>query len=140
MLRLIAVAVLCFFSVSAANAEIVTARINIASQTMNVYVDEMLAHTWSVSTARRGYKTPSGSYMPYWLDKNHHSRLYNNAPMPYSVFFLNGYAVHGTTDVKALGRPASHGCVRLLTANARTLYELVERVGKKNATIIIDHH
>lgn len=121
-----------------ASAENVVARVNIASQTMTVSVDGTLLHTWSVSTARKGYTTPLGSYTPYWLSKNHRSKAYNNAPMPYAVFFLRGYAFHGTTDVKALGRRASHGCVRLLVANARVLYELVELYGKKNVSIIIE--
>jgi len=141
MLQKLVVAVVglaCFVIASTALAETVVAKVSIATQTMSVYTNGALAHTWSVSTGKRGYKTPSGSYTPYWLDKNHRSRAYNNAPMPYSVFFLNGYAVHGTTAVKNLGKPASHGCVRLLTANARTLYELVERHGKKNVRIVIE--
>lgn len=123
---------------SAASAGNVVARVNIASQTMSVSVDGTLVHTWPVSTGRGSYKTPTGDYAPYWLSKNHRSKAYNNAPMPYAVFFLRGYAVHGTTNVKALGRPASHGCVRLLTANARILYELVERHGKKSTRIVIE--
>lgn len=116
----------------------VVAKVNLATQTMNVYVDDTLLHSWPVSTARRGYKTPPGSYAPYLLDRNHHSHLYNNAPMPYSVFFRGNYAVHGTTDHKHLGQRASHGCVRLLIENARVLYTLVEQYGKQNTTIIIE--
>ncbi len=123
---------------STASAEVVTAKVSIATQTMSVYVDETLVHTWSVSTGRGRYVTPRGAYTPYWLSKNHRSKAYNNAPMPFSVFFLRGYAVHGTTAVKDLGRPASHGCVRLLTDNARILYGLVEQHGKKNVSIIIE--
>lgn len=119
-------------------AEIVIARVNLATQTMNVYVGDTLMHSWSVSTARRGYKTPPGSYAPYLLDKNHRSKIYDNAPMPYSVFFLGNYAVHGTTDHKHLGQRASHGCVRLLTENARILYTLVQQYGKQNTKIIIE--
>ena len=37
---------------------------------------------------------------PTVLKKMHYSSIYNNAPMPYSVFFLGGYAVHGTNHVK----------------------------------------
>ena len=116
----------------------VVAKVSLATQTMNVYVDDTLLHSWSVSTARRGYKTPPGSYAPYLLDRNHHSRLYNNAPMPYSVFFRGNYAVHGTTDHKHLGQPASHGCVRLLIENARILYTLVQQHGKENTRIVIE--
>ncbi len=116
----------------------VTVKVSLATQTMNVYEGDTLLHQWPVSTARRGYRTPPGSYTPYWLDKNHRSRAYRNAPMPFSIFFRGGYAIHGTTEVKALGRPASHGCVRLLTENARTLYTLVERYGKQNTRVVIE--
>ena len=47
--------------------------------------------------------------------------------MPYSIFFLRGYAIHGSYETKYLGRPASHGCVRLHPANAAALYSLVQQ-------------
>jgi lipoprotein-anchoring transpeptidase ErfK/SrfK len=55
----------------------------------------------------------------------HYSRKYDNAPMPHSIFFKGGYAIHGTNHVGMLGRPASHGCVRLSPANASILYAIV---------------
>ncbi len=116
----------------------VVARVSLATQTMTVYVDDTLMYSWPVSTARRGYETPPGRYVPYWLDRNHHSHLYNNAPMPYSVFFLGNYAVHGTKETRYLGRRASHGCVRLLIENAHIFYTLVEQYGEQNTKIIIE--
>jgi hypothetical protein len=47
--------------------------------------------------------------------------------MPHSIFFHNGYAIHGTTEIKRLGRIASHGCVRLHPENAEKLYSLVAK-------------
>lgn len=136
LLRL-AFAGLLFLGASGASAQEVVARISISEQTMMVFVDNALSHVWPVSTARKGYKTPHGSYAPYWLDKNHRSRIYKNAPMPFSIFFKGNYAVHGTTEVARLGRPASHGCVRLLTQNAEILYRLVETYGKENSRIVV---
>ena len=104
---------------------------------MKVYEDGILRHTWPVSTAREGYVTPAGSYRPYLLDKDHHSRKYDDAPMPYSVFYSGGFAIHGTTSTRALGRRASHGCVRLDTANARTFYALVAAHGLSATHIVI---
>lgn len=135
VLWMISVGLLCFALET--GAQTVTANISLATQTMRVYVGEIFTHEWPVSTARRGYKTPPGSYTPYWLDKNHRSRIYNNAPMPFSIFFKGNYAVHGTTEVARLGRPASHGCVRLRTENAETLYRLVEKYGKENSRIVV---
>ncbi len=74
----------------------VEAQIDIKSQRMVVKVDGEVAHVWKVSTARRGYVTPKGSYSPKRLHKKYYSRKYDNAPMPYSIFFKGGYAVHGT--------------------------------------------
>ena len=128
---------LFYFAIGNVSAQTVIARISLEDQEMMVYVDNALEHVWKVSTARRGYKTPPGNYTPYLLDKNHHSRIYDNAPMPYSIFFKGGYAGHGTKESRNLGRRASHGCVRLLTENARTLYELVQRYGKKETAIVI---
>jgi len=117
----------------------VVAQVDISSQTMRVYVNGSHRYTWRVSTGRRGYRTPTGSYSPKRLARMHYSSKYNNSPMPYSIFFRGGYAVHGTSHVSKLGRPASHGCIRLHTANARTLFNLVRRHGSRSARIKIRH-
>lgn len=94
-------------------------------------------YVWKVSTARSGYKTPVGMYQPYLLKTMHYSSKYDNAPMPNSIFFHGGYAIHATYDVKHLGRPASHGCVRLSPQNAKWLFRLVSEYGKENTFIEI---
>ena len=66
-----------------------------------------------------------------------YSRKYDNSPMPHSIFFHGGYAIHGTDAVKSLGRPASHGCVRLHPRNARRLYNLVKAHGAGNTRIVV---
>lgn len=91
---------------------------------------------WDVSTARKGYVTPNGTYRPYSLQPMHYSKKYHNSPMPHSIFFTGDYAIHGTYDVGALGHRASHGCVRLSPNNAATLYEIVKR-DRDNTTIHI---
>lgn len=125
-------------SAQAEQADTVVARISIASQTMQIYLNGALVHEWSVSTARRGYRTPLGTFAPYWLSKSHRSRIYRNAPMPYAVFFKGGYAIHGTREVRAIGRPASHGCVRLPTEHARVFFELVKHHGERDVRIVIE--
>ena len=74
------------------------------------------------------------------MAKGWHSRKYHMAPMPYSVFFSGGIATHGTTAVSRLRQPASHGYIRLPTANARTLYNLVRRHGMKRTGIVVTGH
>lgn len=120
-----------------ASAAALIAKIDKSAQRMNVYVQGRRAYSWPVSTGRRGYRTPLGSYKPTRLHRMWYSRKYNNSPMPYSIFFLGGYAVHGTNYIRSLGRPASHGCIRLHPANAARLYSLVHRYGMGNTRIVI---
>ena len=115
----------------------IAVRIQLSQQTMSVTVDGADFATWPVSTARRGYRTPVGRFRPYSLQPVHYSSLYDDAPMPYSIFFHGGYAIHGTTEIRNLGRPVSHGCVRLSPDNARSLFELVQSQGRQNTTIEI---
>jgi len=133
---LVAAATACSTLITEARAEIVV-RIELSRQTMTVDVDGVQYATWAVSTARPGYRTPVGNYKPYVLDRMHYSKLYDWTPMPYSIFFLRGYAIHGTTEVRNLGRAVSHGCVRLRPDNARVLFDLVARQGLQNTSISI---
>ncbi|MBF0256253.1 MAG: L,D-transpeptidase [Gammaproteobacteria bacterium] len=115
----------------------IKAVIDLSDQEMKVYVDGDLEYTWKVSSGRGGYLTPNGTFKPQWLSRMHYSRKYDDAPMPYSVFFHGGYAVHGTTSISRLGRPASHGCVRLHPDNAKTFFNLIKQNGKAKSTIQI---
>jgi lipoprotein-anchoring transpeptidase ErfK/SrfK len=116
-----------------------TATIDISSQRMTVIVDGSRYASWPVSTGRRGYGTPTGSYRPQLLKRMHYSSKYENSPMPHSIFFRGGYAIHGTGYIKSLGRPASHGCVRLHPRNAAKLYRLVQSQGYGATRIQIRH-
>jgi lipoprotein-anchoring transpeptidase ErfK/SrfK len=115
----------------------VEARIDLSDQQMQVYVNGFYYASWKVSTARRGYRTPTGTYKPKWLARMHYSKKYDNSPMPHSIFFYGGYAIHGTNYIKRLGTPASHGCVRLHPSNAAKLFALVREYGMKHTTITI---
>ena len=120
-----------------ASAATVVAKIDLSSQRMTVSVNGHTQHVWPVSTARRGYRTPVGTFRPVRLERTWYSTIYDNAPMPYSIFFLGGYAIHGTNATSRLGSPASHGCVRLATRNAATLFSLVRKYGPRNARIVV---
>lgn len=113
------------------------ARINLSSQTMTVLAGDKTIHSWKVSTGARGYATPPGTFKPGWMSKMWYSRQYDNAPMPHSVFFNGGIAVHATTSTGLLGRPASHGCVRLSPANAARFYQLVSKHGMGMTRIVV---
>lgn len=113
------------------------ARIDLTKQRMTVSSEGRRLHTWRISSGRRGYETPNGSFQPTWMARRWYSRQYRRAPMPYSVFFNRGIATHGTSAVKRLGRAASHGCIRLRTSNARAFYKLVQQHGKDRTQIIV---
>ena len=121
----------------AATAPTLAATIDLTSQRMTVRAGGKTLHSWKISSGRRGYETPPGRFRPKWMAADWYSRKYDMAPMPYSVFFNGGIATHGTTAVSRLGRPASHGCIRLKTANARTFYRLVRRHGMKRTRITV---
>ncbi|PYB75184.1 MULTISPECIES: L,D-transpeptidase [Rhizobium] len=120
-----------------AEARSLVAKVSISAQTMTVSENGIVLYRWKVSTGRSGYSTPTGSWRAKWASLHHRSRKYDNAPMPYAVFFNGGYAVHATYDVKHLGRPASHGCVRLHPDNAAQFYTLARRNGLGNTRILI---
>lgn len=126
-----------FMIVTGARAEVV---ITIQKSTQTMYVETPTdTYEWPISTGRKGYNTPSGEFRPYLLKRLHYSKKYDNAPMPWSIFFHEGYAIHATGEVERLGTPASHGCVRLELRNARWLYRLIDENGKENTYIrVID--
>jgi lipoprotein-anchoring transpeptidase ErfK/SrfK len=115
----------------------VQVNIDISSQAMSVRVNGWPYGYWRVSTARDGYYTPRGNFGVQRTAKTYYSKKYDNAPMPNSVFFYGGYAIHGTGHINALGRPASHGCVRLHPSNAATLYSLVQQYGPRRTRITL---
>ena len=120
-----------------ASAAGLVARVDVGSQTMTVEKHGRVIYKWKVSTARNGYVTPRGTWRPTRMHKMWYSRKYDNSPMPYSVFYHGGYAIHGTNAVRNLGRPASHGCVRLATPNAQKFYTLVRQMGPGNTRIVV---
>src|SRR3954451_19482863 len=113
-----------------ASASTILVTISKSSQRMTVEVDGETLYTWPVSTGAKGYSTPSGTYKPFRMEKDHFSAEWDDAPMPNSIFFTPmGHAIHGSFHTNSLGKPASHGCVRLAPPNAAKLYALVEKAG-----------
>ena len=107
-------------------------------QKMTVVLDGVTKYEWPVSTGKAGYSTPSGSYTATSMNEIWYSKEWDNAPMPHSVFFRkDGYAIHGSLEVRNLGRPASHGCVRISPENAATFFALVKKVGLKNTEVVL---
>ncbi|MGE3246991.1 MAG: L,D-transpeptidase [Beijerinckiaceae bacterium] len=137
LLSAVAVAAGMLMGLASAEAR-VRVSVNLTSQTMHVSSSSG-NYSWKISSGRMGYGTPNGTYRPQSLRRMHYSRKYNMSPMPYSIFFRGGYAIHGTGAVGRLGSPASHGCIRLHTANAAKLFAMVKREGA-TITITGSHH
>ena len=109
-----------------------------ATQKMTVLVNGEEKYDWPVSTGKRGYSTPSGMYTATSMNEIWYSKEWDNAPMPHAIFFMkDGHAIHGSYDVKHLGKPASHGCVRLAPKNATILYDLVKKTGLEHTQVVL---
>ena len=109
-----------------------------SAQRMIVSQDGARLYVWPVSTGQRGYDTPGGAYTPFRMEKDHFSREWDDAPMPHSIFFTKqGHAIHGTEHTRNIGRPASHGCVRLEPDNARVLFGMVKQEGMANVRVVL---
>src|ERR1019366_1292510 len=109
-----------------------------STQRMTVTVNGEQLYAWPVTTGGRGYDTPSGSFKPFRMEIDHYSEEWDNAPMPYSIFFTKtGNAIHGTYEQRNLGRAVSHGCVRLSVKNAATLWALVKREKMANTHVVL---
>ena len=123
-----------------ADAAIVV-NIDKSTQQMSVSVDGAARYVWPVSTGRPGYDTPNGTFKANRMDADHLSQEWDNAPMPHTIFFdVRGHAIHGFSDVKHLGLPVSHGCVRLSPVHAATLFNLVKTEGMNQTTIVVSGH
>jgi hypothetical protein len=131
----VALALCAFAAAQPARAEL-SIDIDKTHQRMTVALDREPLFVWPVSTGAAGYDTPSGTFTPFRMEKDHFSREWDDAPMPHSVFFtMNGHAIHGSYQLKAMGTPASHGCVRLEPKNAKILFDLVRQQGMKNTRV-----
>jgi hypothetical protein len=136
--RLIVLLAACAaLAATSARAEVLIT-VDKAAQLMTVTVDGAQRYAWPVSTGIADYDTPAGDFQPFRMERDHFSREWDDAPMPFSIFFTQeGHAIHGTNHLKNLGRPASHGCVRLSKDNAGVLFALVKEQGVKNTHVTL---
>jgi hypothetical protein len=110
---------------------------DLAAQRLTVIENGKVKHVWPISSGRAGYVTQTGTFRPQWASKRWYSRQYEYAPMPHAIFFHRGTAFHGTGAVGLLGRPASHGCVRLVPGNAALLFKLVHKHGYAQTKVAV---
>ena len=103
----------------------VVAIVSLDEQRIYVYRNGVAIGYATISSGRRGYETPTGIYTVLEKDRDHHSNLYDDAPMPFMERLTwSGVALHGGA---LPGYPASHGCVRLPQAFAERLFSITQR-------------
>lgn len=140
MIKVISILVALFtiLIVTAVQAKVLI-KIDLDSQRLSATKASGRSVVWKISSGRSGYETPAGHFSVMRMERDHHSDEYDQAPMPYAMFFSpRGLAIHGTFE-KGLGRPASHGCVRLAVPHAQQLFNWVEEEGGAQVDITGSH-
>lgn len=98
--------------------------ISLENQLAFLYRGNTLVAAASVSTGKEGKNSPAGVFQVMTKKRMHHSRKYDNAPMPFAQFITDyGVALHAGHNP---GHPASHGCIRLPSAFAKKLFSVTD--------------
>jgi hypothetical protein len=117
------------------------------AQRLYLYIDGVLTYTWKTSTGKSGYDTPDmdthpdGRIYDKYTSTKYPDGDYNGlGNMPYAVFIRGGYAIHGTTrgNWSKLGRPASHGCIRVHPDNGHIFNILVRQNGIRQVWVTVN--
>lgn len=102
----------------------VTVVVSISEQMAYAYRSGELVGAASVSTAKDGKITPTGIFPVLEKKRMHHSRTYDNAPMPFMQRLDSyGIAMHAGHNP---GYAASHGCIRLPAGFAQKLFTITD--------------
>ena len=99
--------------------------VSLPEQRAHVYRNGTRIGVSTISSGKPGHETPTGVFPILQKREEHYSNLYNNAPMPYMQRLTwDGIALHAG---RIPGKPASHGCIRLPMAFAKSLFAATER-------------
>jgi hypothetical protein len=117
-----------------------------SSQTLRLYVNGRFTDQYPTSTGRASLPTPN-------FDKHFDGRIFQGyssskfpggdynglGNMPYAMFISGGVAIHGVPqgEWSMLGRPASHGCIRIHPDHARVLNGMLRSVGVANSWVYV---
>ena len=98
--------------------------VSLSDQLAYLYRGNTLAAVTTISSGTEKNPTPTGIFRVLQKKPMHHSRKYDNAPMPFTQFIDQyGIALHAG---HIPGRPASHGCVRLPKQFAAKLFSVTD--------------
>ena len=98
--------------------------VSLNDQSLRAYNGTELVAYSNISSGKPGHETPTGTFTVSQKDVDHHSNLYENAPMPFYMRLTDGGV--GLHAGFIPGYPASHGCVRLPMGMARELFQHVQ--------------
>src|SRR6186997_52454 len=105
--------------------------VSVPEQIMHVYRNGVLIGRSTVSTGAKGHATPGGVFSILEKKEKHHSKKYNNAPMPnMQRLTWTGIAMHSGN---LPGYPASHGCIRMPFDFSQLLF----RETSKGGTVVV---
>ncbi len=98
--------------------------VDLSAQRLTAYEGNTAARSTLVSTGLSRTPTPTGRYRIYvkYASTLMSGPGYYLPNVPYTMYFYRGYGIHGTYWHSNFGRPMSHGCINLPTAEAQWLY------------------
>lgn len=137
MRRLAIVAALALLAPTAVHAAPLEIVVFLSSQRMMILENGETTHEFIISSGKLGKTTPTGIFTPQFLSRHHKSSLYDDAPMPNSIFYDGNYAIHGTYQESKLGGEASMGCIRLSVEDSKIPFQLVQEYGLHNTEVRI---
>jgi lipoprotein-anchoring transpeptidase ErfK/SrfK len=99
--------------------------VDLSYQTLYAYVDDQVVASFLVSTGLPATPTVTGQYYVYvkHLYADMIGPGYYLLDVPYTMYFYDGYGIHGTYWHDNFGQPMSHGCVNMRTSEAAWLYD-----------------
>ncbi|SFV63235.1 Mll1184 protein [hydrothermal vent metagenome] len=112
-------------------------KVEIYRQVMKVYRENRLVYKWPVSTGRKGFETPLGSYRPIFIRENYNSKVCNRLFLKNVIFLKNDLAIFGANTDRPLKRGDAYRCIKLGNSNSKKLYNLVQQYGKRRVKIRI---
>jgi len=98
--------------------------VNLSQQRLYAYEDDTVVKSFLVSTGVAAHPTVTGQYYVYvkYISTLMTGPGYYLPNVPYTMYFYEGYGIHGTYWHNNFGTPMSHGCINMYTPDAEWVY------------------
>lgn len=111
-------------------------KIDLDSQRLSATKASGESVVWKISSGRSGYETPAGHFSVMRMERDHHSDEYDQAPMPYAMFFSpRGLAIHGTFEKALDGRRLMDVCGLPFRMRSSSLIGLKKKVAHRSTSL-----